>query len=62
LTPLRRAISLACAVALMAGGAVILFREMSGLAHLSGKAAAIPIFMIGVGAVWFFSDLPRGDK
>jgi hypothetical protein len=46
----------------MAGGAVILFREMSGLAHLSGKAAVIPIFMIGVGVVWFFSDLPRGGK
>ena len=41
---------------------MILYREMSGLAHLSGKAAAISIFMIDVGAVWFFSDLPRASK
>jgi hypothetical protein len=62
LTPLRRAISLACAFALTAGGVILLYLELSSSGQGPRKFALVPLFMIGVGAAWFFSDLFRKSE
>jgi hypothetical protein len=43
----------------MAGGAVLLSFEMSSAGQGPRKFALVPLFMIGVGATWFFADVFR---
>jgi uncharacterized membrane protein YidH (DUF202 family) len=62
MTSIRRAISLLCAVALLAAGAVICFFEFSRFhssSPVNGAMVAGGIFLFIVGLAWLTSDIQQ---